>query len=156
DLGLQSPDGVTQRVLAARVVQDQPAISGARLLTVAVDTDRHGLLDVSVPVRRDAHGRVQLAGYPALIGPPATAAAAPPALRAVADRGVARAARRAVANYLARDAEDLQADLAPGARVALPALALAVEPAGDDRDDVGIAGPGGVLVTVRARDADGA
>jgi hypothetical protein len=153
DLGMDPPADVTQRVRWARVVQDQAAIAGGHLITVAVDTDRHGLLHLSVPVRRDDGGRLQLAGYPALIGAPAVAAAVAPARRAVGDEALARVARRAVANYLARDAEDLQADLAPGAQVALPALALAADPAGSD---VAVAGPGGVLVTVRARDADGA
>ena len=153
DLGLEPPAGVTQRVRSARVVQDQAAIAGGRLITVAVDTDRHGLLDLSVPVRRDGDGRLRLAGYPALIGAPEVAPGAlAPARPAVTDEALRRVARRAVANYLARDAEDLQADLAPGARVALPALALAV----DHGADVAVAGPGGVLVTVHARDADGA
>ena len=150
DIGLEPPARVTQRVLAARVVQDQAAIAGGRLITVAVDTDRHGLLHLSVPVIRDRAGRLRLAGYPALIGAPEVASAAVPARRAVDDDALRRVARRAVTNYLARDAEDLQADLAPGARVALPALALAA----DGDADVAVAGLGGVLVTVRARDAD--
>jgi hypothetical protein len=152
-VGLEPPPRTTQRVIWARPVQDQAAIAGGRLITVAVQTDRHGLVHLSVPVARDAAGRLRLAGYPALIGAPELARnAAPPARRAVADEALARVARRAVANYLARDAEDLQADLAAGARVALPALALAV----DGSADVAVAGPAGVLVTVRARDDDGA
>ena len=152
DLGLEPPPRITQRVRSARVVQDQAAIAGGRLITVAVDTDRHGLLHLSVPVIRDRAGRLRLSGYPALIGAPEIAGSAPSTHRSVDDEALRRVARRAVANYLARDAEDLQADLAPGARVSLPALALAA----DGDADVAVAGPGGVLVTVRARDADGA
>lgn len=152
DAGVEPPEGVTQRVLSARAVQDQAAIAGGRLITVAVRTDRSGLVHLSVPMARDGDGRLRLNGYPAFVGAPATAhAAGPPSRRAVRDDALARVARRAVANYLARDEEDLLADLAPGARVALPALALTVE----GRADVAEAGPGGVLVTVHARDADG-
>src|SRR3954451_19986642 len=105
DLGSDPPPHTSPHVRSARVVQDQPAIAGGRLITVAVDTDRHGLLHLSVPVARDTAGRLRLAGYPALIGAPDVAAGpAPPAHRAVDDEQLARVARRAVANYLARDA----------------------------------------------------
>jgi hypothetical protein len=152
DLGMEPPARVSQRVRWARAVQDQEAIAGGRLITVAVQTDRHGLLHLSVPVRRDGAARLALAGYPALVGAPEVDAdAAPPARRDVADDALRVVAARAVGNYLARDAGDLQADLAPGARVALPALALAVQ----STLTVTVAGPGGVLVTVQARDPDG-
>ena len=96
DLGLEPPAGVTQRVRSARVVQDQAAIAGGRLITVAVDTDRHGLLDLSVPVRRDGAGRLRLAGYPALIGAPevAPARSRPRAPRSPMRRCVASRAAR--------------------------------------------------------------
>lgn len=151
DLGMQPPARTSQRVRWARVVQDQEAIAGGRLITVAVQTDRHGVLDLSIPVRRDASGRLALAGYPALVGAPTILAARPPTHRDVADPALRIVAARAVGNYLARDAGDLQADLTPGARIALPALALTVE----RTLEVAVAGPGGVLVTVQARDADG-
>lgn len=153
DLGLVPPLRGSQRVRWAQVVQDQEALAGGRLITVAAMTDAHGLLHVSLPLRRDVSGRLVLAGYPALIGAPLTASQADPVVRrSVQDSDVRRVAARAVANYLAGDAEDLQADLAPGAKVALPALVLQVT----ELVEVADLGPSGVLVTVRARERDGA
>jgi len=147
-----TPKG-TREVLATRVVQDQEAIAGGRLVTVAALTDPDGLLHLSVPVRRDGQGALALAGHPALVGAPLTArSTALPARRSVQDPELERVAARAVTNYLAGDAEDLEADLAPGARVSLPALAFTVR----GRPQVAAAGEGGVLVTVRAASRDGA
>ncbi len=44
--------------------------------------------------------------------------------RDVEDRQLRAVCERVVRNYLAADRQDLQADLAPGARVSLPALRL--------------------------------
>jgi hypothetical protein len=153
DLGLTPPPQGAQRVRWAQVVQDQEAIAGGRLVTVAAMTDARGLLHVSVPLRRDGSGRLVLAGYPAVVGGPLIDANAPaPVRRTVTDPGLRRVAARAVENYLAGDAEDLQADLAPGAKVALPGLALDVT----DTVEIADLGPDGALVTVRARGDDGA
>ena len=142
-----------QRVRWTAVVQDQAAIAGGRLVTVAVATHRLGLVHLSVPVRRDDDGRLRLAGYPAFVGAPLVRRTArAPVRRGVEDSELAQVAARAVRNYLAGDAEDLLADLAPGADVALPAVALAVT----GTPEVTEAGPGGVLVTVHARDPAGA
>lgn len=140
-------------VLWTRAVQDQQAIAGGRLITVAALTRPGGLLHLSVPVRRDAAGQLSVAGPPALIGGPLVdATAAPVARAAVADAQLRQVAARAVRNYLAGEADDLRADLTPDARVTLPALRLTVSgPA-----DVTRAGPGGVLVSVQARDRRGA
>jgi hypothetical protein len=153
DLGLTPPARASQQVLWADVVQDQEALAGGRLITVAAMTDVHGLLDVSVPVRRDAEGGLSLGGYPALIGAPLSATASqPPLRRSVEDAGVRRVAARAVGNYLAGDGEDLQADLARGAKISLPSLSLRMT----DLVDVAELGPDGVLVTVHASSGDGA
>jgi hypothetical protein len=151
DLGLTPGGRVAERVHWVRAVQDQAAIAGGRLVTVAAMTDRNGLLHLSVPVRRDGQRRLTLAGYPALVGAPSVARADPTTRRNVSDPDLRRIAVRAVTNYLAGDGEDLAADLAPAARVTLPALALIVE----ETTAVTDAGAGGVLVTVRAHDRDG-
>lgn len=151
ELGPQPASQGAQRVRWTDVVQDQPAIAGGRLITVAVMTDRRGLLHLSVPVRRDRQGRLLLAGYPAFVGAPTVAPRAElPARPSIADPELRQVAGRALANYLSGDSEDLQADLAPGARIALPELTLTVA----GTPEVAEAGTGGVLVTVRARDRD--
>jgi hypothetical protein len=105
-----------------------------------------------VPVRRSADGQLSVSGPPALIGGPLVDAKAAPIPRApVSDAQLRQVVARAVRNYLAGHADDLQADLSPDARVTLPALELRV----DGLVDVTRAGPGAVLVTVRARDRRG-
>lgn len=106
-----------------------------------------------MPVRRERDGRLAITGPPALIGGPLVDAHPGDVVRAaVDDPQLRRVAVRAVRNYLAGDAEDLQADLAPDARVTLPALQLQVTgPA-----DVTRAGPGGVLVSLQGSDRHGA
>ena len=62
---------------------------------------------------------------PARVGPPLTATTAAGAVeRDVEDAQLRAVCERVVRNYLAADLQDLQADLAPGARVSLPALRL--------------------------------
>ena len=129
DLGLRAPPGSVQRVRWTQIVQSRPGADGSRVYTVAAQTDRAGLLYLSVDVARGHEHALRLDGYPALVGAPLTA---PPAavpegsLRDVADRGLRATCQRALRNYLARAADNLNADLTADAAVALPGLSLSL------------------------------
>jgi hypothetical protein len=127
DLGLRAPTGRVQRVRWTQVVQSRPGADGSRVYTVAAQTDRAGLLYLSIDVARGRDHALRLDGYPALVGAPlsATAAVAPEeSLRQVTDRGLRATCQRALRNYLARASDNLAADLTADAVVALPGLAL--------------------------------
>ncbi len=94
---------------------------GARrgVITVAVETETSRRY-LAVTVERDERGLLYVPSPPALVGPPPVAtAAAAPAERDVEDPALRAVATRVVTNYLAREREDLTADLAPGAVVSL-------------------------------------
>jgi hypothetical protein len=129
DLGLRAPPGRVQRVRWTQVVQSRPGADGSRVYTVAAQTDRAGLLYLSVDVARGRDHALRLDGYPALVGAPlaATAAVAPDgSLRQVADRGLRATCQRALRNYLARAGDNLNADLTSDAAIALPGLSLSL------------------------------
>lgn len=142
----------TQDVLWTRIAQDQEAIAGGRVLVVAAGISTQSQpLYLAVPVYRGADGAVGLAGYPSLVGPPSVSRAGLADREAVDDPEIVAVARRVVANYLAGEAQNLAADLAPDAEVSLPTRELRVLSV----EDVVWAGPVGssaVLVTVLARD----
>lgn len=153
DAGLQMAAGMRQRVRWAQVVQQRVTDAGQRVFTVAAQTDRAGMLYLSVTVDRNGDGKLRLDGYPALVGAPvAAAAAADPHLRDVTDQALRAVCVRALGNYLLRAADNLRADLTDDARVALPGLrltlrrvaAVAWSPAGRS-----------VLVTAEAAEAGG-
>jgi hypothetical protein len=154
DLGLHTAPGDKQRALWAQVVQSRPGLGPAREYTVAVQTDRSGLLYLSVGVARDPDRSLQLDGYPALVGAPAsTGARAGLRMRQVDDRAVRSVCQRALRNYLAGAADDLDADLTPAARVAIPTLRLSLQRLDElDWEPSGAS----VLATVQAADAHGA
>jgi hypothetical protein len=155
DLSYTPPARGAQGVVWADVAQDQPALAGGRIVTVAAQlTSVRAPVYLAVPVRRDGSGALALAGYPAFVGAPAIGASSPPARREVDDRGLSKVAIRAVTNYLARDGADLDADLSDRAVVTLPAVAMRVT--GTDSVAWAQPGGGGVLVTVRALDPRGA
>jgi hypothetical protein len=153
--GLVPPASGEQHVDWAEVVQVRDgSTAGVQIYTVAAQTDGAGLLYLAVAVARTASGRLALAGYPALVGAPAAGpATAPPRLREVGEPALASVVERALRNYLAGSGEELEADLAPGARVSLPALAVELEAlvrldwTADGRS---------VVALVRAQDARGA
>jgi hypothetical protein len=129
DLGLRAPPGRVQRVRWTLVVQSRPGADGSRVYTVAAQTDRAGLLYLSVDVARGHDHALRLDGYPALVGAPlsAPAAVAPEGqLRDVADRGLRATCQRALRNYLSRAGDNLNADLTADAAVALPGLSLSL------------------------------
>ena len=102
---------------------------GPRRETVVVEVgSRDGVIDLAVPVAWDSMGRMVVPAAPALVGPPLTTTKAmAPAERDVEDAQLQAVCERVVRNYLAGDGQDLQADLAPGARVSLPGLRLRVQ-----------------------------
>ena len=150
------PSNAPERVSWASVVQDQPsALEGSRIVTVElqlVPGDRTVYL--AVPVNRAQSGALTVTTWPSFVGAPAVQSAPTmPSLTAVTDPNLITVVTRAITNYLAGDENDLQADLAPGARVTYPAQQLQVS---GPPVSVQSTGPGGVLVTVRATDAQGA
>jgi hypothetical protein len=153
EAGLQPPEDGEQQVKWTQVVQARPITSGQRLYTVAAQTDTAGLLYLSVGVVREADGALALAGYPAFVGAPtSTGAAAPAHLREVEEPTLETVVTRALRNYLARTESELDADLAAGAHVSLPAQTLTLQSL--DSLDWSVEGRS-VLVTLRARDERG-
>lgn len=154
EAGLQPPESGEQQVQWAQVVQARAAAPGEHVYTVATQTDTGGLLYLSVRVEREADGRLALGGYPAFVGAPAsTAAVSSGRLREVEDPALQTVVKRALRNYLACAESELDADLATGAHVSLPGVALALQSL-DSLDW----SPGGhsVLAVVRAHDERGA
>ncbi|HEV2975698.1 MAG TPA: conjugal transfer protein [Solirubrobacteraceae bacterium] len=128
DAGLSPPPNGSQRVLWAEVVQERTPASGRHVYTIAAQTDTSGLVYMTVTVVRDAEGRVAVAGYPAFVGAPLSAIAQPAQAGAeVADPALSTIVERALRNYLAGAQQELAADLADGAQIALPALHLTLE-----------------------------
>jgi hypothetical protein len=129
DLGLRAPPGSVQRVRWTQVVQSRAGADGSRVYTVAAQTDRAGLLYLSVDVARSRDHALRLDGYPALVGAPLSAPAAGAvegSQRDVADRALRGTCQRALRNYLARAGDNLNADLTADAAVALPGLSLSL------------------------------
>ena len=154
DVGLGPPPRGAQRVAWAEVVQSRSAGPGEHVYTVAAETGGSAPEYLSVDVVRDGAGELRLGRYPAFVGPPLVAPAT--ALDAgagaeVTDVGVTTVVGRALRNYLAGSAQNLAADLAPGAVVATPAEHLTL----DRLADLRVGRAGGVLATVGAHDAAG-
>lgn len=145
----------SQEVLWTEVAQNQEAIAGGRVIVIAAGVSTQAEpLHLAVPVYRTADGRIGLADYPALVGPPAVSRADFADRDEVEEPATASVARRVVANYLAREAHNLAADLAPEAEVSLPIRELALQSVENVVWADG-AGSSAVLVTVVARDTEG-
>jgi hypothetical protein len=156
DAGFQIPLSGRETVQWAEVAQSRDGPRADRIFTVAAQTDRNGLMYLTIDVARGPDGRLRLAGYPALVGPPlvASAAADPDqGLPDVSDGGLITVVRRALRNYLAGSTNNLNADLTPSARISSPAQGLQM------RDLTALKwapGAGSVLATVHTGAADGA
>lgn len=126
---------------------------GPRRVNVVVEAgSRDGVIDLAVPVAWDSMGRMVVPAAPALVGPPLTTTKAmAPAERDVEDAKLQAVGERVVRNYLAGDGQDLQADLAPGARVSLPELQLRLQRV----NEVTWAGTSRVALSVDAARRDG-
>jgi hypothetical protein len=154
EAGLQPPQSGEQQVQWAQVVQARTPPSGEQIYTVAAQTDTAGLLYLTVGVVREPNGALALAGYPAIVGAPAsTTAAAPPHLREVEEPALVTVVTRALRNYLARAESELAADLAAAASVSLPSQTLTLQSL-DSLD--WLAYGRSVLATLHARDERGA
>jgi hypothetical protein len=154
EAGLQPPPSGEQQVLWTEIVQAREIGPGEHLYTVAAQTDTAGLLYLSVAVVREDGGALALAGYPALVGPPASAPATMPEhLREVEEPALATVVTRALRNYLSGSESELAADLSATARVSSPGISLTLQSVQSldwtlpDRS---------VLAMVRARDQRGA
>ncbi|MGH2855015.1 MAG: conjugal transfer protein, partial [Solirubrobacteraceae bacterium] len=156
DAGLQPPAGAEQRVLWTQVVQEREPLPGEHVYTVAAATDAAGLLYLTVSVLHSSGGGLALAGYPAFVGPPASGPAhisAGGRLRQVNDSELATVVERALRNYLAGSPSELAADLASGAHVSPPGLALALQSL---QSLQWAPGAGAVLAVALAQDQRGA
>jgi hypothetical protein len=156
DAGFQLPASGSETVQWAEVAQSRDGAQADRIYTVAAQTDRNGLVYLTVDVARGSDRRLRVVGYPALVGPPlvASAAADPDqGLPDVSDGGLTTVVRRALRNYLAGSTNNLNADLTPSARISSPAQGLQM------RDLTALKwapGAGSVLATVHAGGTDGA
>lgn len=155
DGGLRPADGTAQSVRWTAVAGTRRDGDRAEQVLVAVGTS-NGQLHLSVPVSRDDHGFLGVAGFPAVVGPPPVnttdATRATSGEREVEDQGLLRVAQRAVTNFLAGEQENLLADLTPDAVVSLPELRLRVT---DVRRTTWVAPQKTVAVEVEAQDARG-
>ena len=151
------PTRGAQSVLWTQVASDQPALQGGRVLTVAAGIRGEPLPTyLAVTVEHRPGGPLRLVGYPALVGAPAIAPPSPPPAReAVDDPALTEVIDRVLRNYLAGAASDLEADLAPEARVTLPTRRLQLEEVAELLW-LGEPGSGAVLATLLATDHDGA
>lgn len=154
--GLQPPASGEEQVQWTEVVQERTAAPGElRVYTIAAQTDTAGLEYLTVSVVRSPGGALELAGYPAFVGAPASAAApAPGTPREVSDPALRTVVERALRNYLADSGAELAADLTSAARVSLPAQALSLEAV--QRLDFSPDGGGTVSAIVQVKDGRGA
>jgi hypothetical protein len=151
--GFVPPPEGAQRVEWVEVVQAREPVSGVHVYTVAAQTSR-GLLYLAVSVTRTADGALALAGYPAFVGPPASApAVVEQRLQDVENPALEVVVRRALTNYLSGSGSDLAADLTDGANVAAPTFPLELLSVARE---VWARGGGAVIATIQASDARGA
>ena len=141
DGGLTSAPGSTEQVSWLAIAGERDGPEGEHGYTVAAATGRGAIRYLAVAVARGADGDEMLARYPALVGAPTAGRAGEldgADLPAVTNPAVVAVLERALHNYVDASAENLAADLAPGAEVATVApglslrgvLRLAVEPSG--------------------------
>lgn len=130
DAGLEPAEGSNQTVGWTSVAGAERS-AGRTLVTVAAQAGER-LLYLSVPVARDRAGFLYLAGYPALVGPPATASDVEEDVEEdVEDAKLEVVVSRAITNYLAGSRRNLLADLTPDAVISMPSRPLEVESTGD-------------------------
>jgi hypothetical protein len=143
------PDRQDKHIPPLRPVKPPHPRPGEHVYTVAAQTDRRGLVHLAVDVRRGNDGALRLGGYPALVGPPPSApvTADPDAgLRDVDNAELQATVARALRNYLAGDADQLAADLAPSARVTMPRVTVRMTGLDAVKSSTG----GSVIATVTA------
>ncbi len=131
DAGLTPTPGAGQRVAWTVAAAPRAAAQGTWVVSVAAGLDDGTRTTLAIPIR-SAGQAMAVIDYPALtaLATRAADARASSWSAPVEDRELERVVERAVRNYLAGRAGDLQADLAPGARVITPersAQLIAVE-----------------------------
>jgi len=142
DAGAVSAPGGVETVRTVAIADERTGAAGEHDYTVAATTGTGAMRYLAVAVARRTGGGERLARYPALVAAPTPLAASSldgAGLPALSVSALTAVLDRALGNYIAGSAENLAADLAPGARVApvAPGLSLtaverlAVEPAGD-------------------------
>ncbi len=152
--GLVLPSRGSERVDWAEVAQRREPVRGVHVFTISAETSPAGPRDLAVTVERNAQGSLTLGGYPAFVGPPATAApASAPRLATVSDPALRLVVRRALTNYLADSPSELASDLAEGATIAPPAFPLQLTSV---TREAWAAGGGTVSALVEAKDGLGA
>jgi len=124
--GVQLPRSGSQQVQWTQVVQSREVKAGEHVYTVAAQTDRSGLLYLTVSVIRQASGSLALAGYPAFVGAPASSALdnVTEHFKEVEEPALQIVVKRALRNYLDASASDLAADLTSEAQISLPGIEL--------------------------------
>ncbi len=123
DGGVQPTEGESQSVSWTAVLGDRRE-EARRLVTVMAQTS-NGVVYLNVPVQRNKRGFLAIAGYPAIIGPPAVdAQQQQPTEDEVEDDALKTVVSRALTNYLAANQRNLLADLTPDAVVSLPGAAM--------------------------------
>ena len=126
DAGLQPAAGPEQTVSSTHVASETTRPDETDVLVMA--STSAGTQYLSVPVGRDRHGFLYLAGYPALVGAPATNPGATlPNYPQVTDPSVQSVVRRALGNYLSGQGQNLTADLTPDAVVSMSAQQLTLQ-----------------------------
>jgi hypothetical protein len=152
--GLQLPASGSQEALWVQVVQERRGALGERVYTLACQTSSAGLLYLTVGVLRNRSGALALAGYPALVGPPASASAENfvETFRDVEDPPLAAVIERALRNYLDDAGSELAADLTESAAVSLPGLSLSLDGVQQLR---WLPGGGSVFAVLQASDRRG-
>lgn len=153
DAGMPVPVRGRSRVIWTSAMGQTNTDAQRVVTTVAVATDGDPRLRyLAVPVT-EGGGTLTVADYPALVGNPNPATISGRAGDDVEDNSLATVVRRALANYLDGEADNLRADLLPGARLALPGEHLEL----DDIDSLQWAGRarGRVSAVVVARDPSG-
>src|SRR5262249_47929286 len=70
--GLQPRASGEERVQWTQIAQERAGPPAKRVYTIAAQTDTAGLVYLSVSVTRGADGELELAGYPAFVGAPAS------------------------------------------------------------------------------------
>jgi hypothetical protein len=147
-----APEG-SQGVRWAEPMQEQHQPGGVELITVAVQTSTASTPQyLGVPVTRVAGGALAIANYPSFVGPPSVAGNyQAPNEEQVSDSSLTEMVTRVVTNYLDDNAQNLQADLATGAQVSLPTVAMTVQHV----TEVTWATPRSVEVDVQATNAAG-
>lgn len=149
--GFSVPDRGREVVVWTAIVANR--LDGPqRVVTVAAQTTKRTTY-LAVPIRRSQSGLLIVAGYPAIVGAPASDRSYAPTEGAeVEDVALRAVATRAVRNYLEGEKANLLADLAPDAVLGLPNERLALRSV----DEVTSAGAGRVAVLVEATTRDGA